>query len=151
MSSAENGFLEFLAEQMAGVGRVTVRRMFGGAGIFCNARMIGLVADGLLYLKTDADSAREFETRGLEPFVYRKGGKPVAMAYHRAPEECLEDPDEMMAWAGRAYQAAVRAGNTSRRQTEGPPCRCGLAHGPLQKSGNVVAETGLRAAVTFRL
>ena len=109
VASSNAGFLEFLTEQMAGVGRVAVRRMFGGAGVFCDGQMIGLVADDLLFLRTDAESAPQFEARGLAPFVYRKGGKSVSMAYHQAPAECLEDPDEMAAWASRAYQAALRS------------------------------------------
>jgi DNA transformation protein len=113
---ARSEFLEFIAEQMAGVGPVTVRRMFGGAGVFRGARMIGLVADDLLYLRTDAESAPEFEMRRLEPFVYSKRGKPVTMTYHRAPEECLDDPDEMTVWAGKAYEAALRAKTTASKR-----------------------------------
>jgi DNA transformation protein len=106
---ANEGFLEFVAEQMAGIGPVTVRKMFGGAGVFRGDRMIGLIADDLLYLRTDLESAPEFEARGMTPFVYSKRGRPVSMSYYRAPEECLEDPEEMMVWAGKAYAAALRA------------------------------------------
>jgi DNA transformation protein len=115
--AASPEFLEFITEQMAGVGPVSVRKMFGGAGIFRGDRMIALVADDLLYLRSDHVSAPEFEARGLGPFVYEKAGKPVSMSYRRAPAECFEDPDEMVAWATRAYEACLRAGATARRRS----------------------------------
>jgi DNA transformation protein len=102
-------FVAFVADQMAGLGQVTVRRMFGGAGIFHAGAMIGLIADESLYLRSDHETTAEFERLGLEPFHYRKGAKLIAMAYHRAPEECLDDADQMALWAGKAYRAALRA------------------------------------------
>ncbi len=102
-------FLELVTELMAGVGAVKARRMFGGAGIFFGPHMIGLVADDLLYLRSDGEDAFEFQERGLKPFIYSKGGKPVTMSYYLAPEECLDDPEVMTLWAGKAYQAALRA------------------------------------------
>ncbi len=38
---------------MAGFGPVTVRPMFGGAGIFRDGLMFALIADEVLYLKAD--------------------------------------------------------------------------------------------------
>jgi TfoX N-terminal domain len=37
-------FTEFLREQLAPLGRVTMRRMFGKAGAFCDGLMFGMVA-----------------------------------------------------------------------------------------------------------
>lgn len=113
---AKAEYLEFITDQMAGFAPVRVRRMFGGAGIFRGDVMIGLVADDTLYLRTDAETVRRFAARGLEPFTYRKLGKPVAMAYRRAPQECLDDVDEMTAWVGEAYRAALRAQGTAVRK-----------------------------------
>ena len=31
------------------------------------------------------------------------------MSYYQAPEETLEDGDEMKCWANKAYSAAIRA------------------------------------------
>ena len=51
-------FKEFLEELFAPIGGVTVRRMFGGLGIFKDGVMFALVVDDVLYLKADADDAR---------------------------------------------------------------------------------------------
>ena len=41
---ASDSFAEFLREQVAPLGRLTMRRMFGKAGVFCDGVMFGMVA-----------------------------------------------------------------------------------------------------------
>lgn len=109
-------FLDFVKEQLADFGPVSVRRMFGGAGIFRDGLMFALISDETLYLKADAASQGEFEALGLPPFSYgAKGGKRTVMAYWRAPEACLDDRDEMTEWALKAYGAALRARKPAKR------------------------------------
>jgi len=108
--SGRTVFTDFLKEQMAGFGPVSVKRMFGGAGIYRDGLMFALVADDVLYLKADDASRAGFEAERLGPFVYEaKGGKKAVMSYWRAPERCLDDPDEMAAWCRIAYAAALKA------------------------------------------
>ena len=104
------GYLDFIKEQLSDFGPVTVRRMFGGAGIFQDGLMFALIADETLYLKADSVSQSEFEALKLLPFTYAaKGEKKIVMAYWRAPEACLDDRDEMTIWARKAFAAALRA------------------------------------------
>jgi DNA transformation protein and related proteins len=108
VASAE--YLDFIKEQLSGFGPVTMRRMFGGAGIFRDGLMFALIADETLYLKADGTSQGEFEALSLPPFTYAvKGGKKTVMSYWRAPEACLDDRDEMAEWASKAFAAALRA------------------------------------------
>ncbi|MGE3871869.1 MAG: TfoX/Sxy family protein [Parvibaculaceae bacterium] len=117
--AASAGYLDFVKEQLAGFGPVTVRRMFGGAGIFHDGLMFALIADETLYLKADDASRGEFEALALPPFTYgAKGGKRTVMSYWRAPEACLDDRDAMTEWARNAYGAALRARKPS---TAGKP------------------------------
>jgi DNA transformation protein len=102
-------FVEYLLELLQPVPGVTAKRMFGGYGIFREGLMFGLVADDVLYLKVDDQNRNDFTARGLEPFSYVKDGKPMAMSYHQAPGEALDNADEMVIWAEKAFQAAVRA------------------------------------------
>jgi TfoX N-terminal domain len=46
---ASDSFAEFLREQLAPVGRITIRRMFGKTGVFCDGFMLGMVRDNTLY------------------------------------------------------------------------------------------------------
>jgi DNA transformation protein len=48
---------EDIRELFAAFGSVTVRRMFGGAGIYAEETMFALVHDGVIYLKADAHNA----------------------------------------------------------------------------------------------
>jgi DNA transformation protein and related proteins len=92
-------------------GVVAVRRMFGGAGIYADGTMFGLVADGVIYLKADERNAPAFERENLPPFTYEtKDGKRGVMSYRRMPERLYDDPDELATWARAALAAAQRTG-----------------------------------------
>ena len=59
---------EFIHELFQPFGAVSVRRMFGGAGIFADGVMFGLVSGGQIYLKVDATTVTGFEREQCEPF-----------------------------------------------------------------------------------
>ena len=42
---ASGGFAEFLRDQLAPLGRITLRRMFGKTGVFCDGFMLGMVRE----------------------------------------------------------------------------------------------------------
>jgi DNA transformation protein len=112
-------FVEYLLELLEPFGRVKVKVMFGGFGIFRRDLMFGLVADDTLYLKVDEKSRSEFQSKGLDPFVYKMKGKEFAMSYYQAPAEAMEDPEEMAQWAKKAYDAAKRAAQRKRIKKRG--------------------------------
>ena len=108
MSGAENP--AHIAELFAVFGAVTVRRMFGGAGIFADGMMFALVDDGVIYLKADKDTIPAFEREGLGPFTYAtKTGTRSLTSYWRIPERLYDDPDELAHWAAQALESARRA------------------------------------------
>ncbi len=104
-----DGFLDMLRDQLAGLGPVTIRRMFSGAGLYLDGAMFALVAVDVLYFKADAETKAVFEAEGLGPFVYQGRSKPVAMSYWRAPERVYDDPEEMIAFARIASSVARKA------------------------------------------
>jgi DNA transformation protein len=107
---------DYIKELFSVFGPVSVRRMFGGAGIFASGLMIGLIADGDIYLKTDQQTAPAFEAEGMKPFTYGAKRRRVVMSYCRMPERLLDDPDELAQWARVARAAAERSGaNRSKR------------------------------------
>lgn len=107
--AASEGFIEFLRDALVPLGPVQVRRMFGGAGVYADGVMFGLVADDTLYLKADVETRRNFEEEGAGPFLYSSRGKTISLSYWRLPERLLDDPEEMTAWARKALAAARRA------------------------------------------
>lgn len=114
--SVSSEFTEFVIEQMAGFGPVSVRRMFGGAGVYRGGIMFALIDDDVLYLKVDETVRGDFEAEGLEAFAYdTRDGRNTIMSFMQAPERCLDDPEEMASWCRKAYAAALRAKRPRRK------------------------------------
>ena len=114
---ASDGFAEFLREQLTPLGHLTMRRMFGKTGVFCNGLMFGMVADDTLYVRVDDDNKSVFkEAESAPPLNYEKQGQTIDLAFWRVPERLLDEPDELVAWAKAAMAAAHRAA-TKRRRT----------------------------------
>ncbi len=90
--------------------------MFGGFGIFHQGLMFGLIADGSLYLKADAETQELFTAEGSEAFSYYKKEKEYRLSYYLAPDEFFEDQDACLHWANLAFDAALRNPNKSRQQ-----------------------------------
>ena len=110
--------VEHISELFSAYGSVSVRRMFGGAGVFADGLMIALVVDGVIYLKADDRSIPEFERLGLRPFSYETNdGARTLTSYWRMPERLYDEPEELAVWAGKAMQAARRARPRARAKT----------------------------------
>ena len=108
--SADAALIAHLMDVLRPLGGVAARRMFGGAGLFRDGLMFGLISDEVLYLKADAETVADFEAEGLGPFTYgTKSGDRVLTSYWRAPEHLLDDDDEMREWCRRATGVATRA------------------------------------------
>src|SRR3954452_20389971 len=106
---ASDSFAEFLREQLAPLGRVTMRRMFGKTGVFCDGLMFGMVTDNMLYLRVDDRNRAAFEeARSSPPLNYEKKGTTIALSFWRAPERLFDEPDELVTWARLALAAAGR-------------------------------------------
>ena len=101
-----------ISDLFSGLGPVSIRRMFGGQGIYFNGVIFAIEIRGELMLKADAEVAQDFAAAGCKQWIYanRKTGKPVAMPYWTVPDGALDDPDEMTPWARKAYEAGKRAG-----------------------------------------
>jgi DNA transformation protein len=112
ISNQEIEFVSYVVDLMQSIGLVTAKSMFGGHGIFLEGLMFGLVADSILYLKTDKETVDEFKARKLEAFTYNKKGKAYKMSYYQAPEEALENSEQMNLWTNKAYEAALRAASS---------------------------------------
>ena len=106
---ASDSFAEFLREQLAPLGNVTMRRMFGKTGAFCDGFMLAMVRDNTLYFRVDDDNRAEFkEAESFPPLNYEKKGDTIDLAFWRAPERLFDEPDELVTWARSALAAAQR-------------------------------------------
>jgi len=98
-------------------GTISVRRMFGGEGIYAGDLMIGLVADDRIYLKTGDGNRADFEAEGSPAFSFPRGDKIMVLPYHAVPERLLDDPEEFGPWARKSHDAALvaRAAKSKKR------------------------------------
>ena len=120
---ASDSFSEFLREQLAPLGRVTMRRMFGKTGVFCDGMMFGMVTDNMLYLRVDNHNRAAFsEAESVPPLSYEKKGATIDLSFWRAPERLFDEPDELITWARSALAAArrVAAKRTAPRRKSKP-------------------------------
>ena len=112
----------FVEELFAAAFPIRIKRMFGGAGIFWDEVMIGLISDERIYLKADASTKADFEAEGSRPFVFtQKSGDIVAMSYLELPERLYDEPDEMRNWALSARAVALRAKNSKKSSARPSP------------------------------
>lgn len=115
-SPVEKEFTTYIVDLMQSIGPVNAKAMFGGYGIFLDGLMFGLIADNVLYLKVDKETENDFNVLGLEPFTYNKKGKEFKMSYYQAPEEVLENSEQMNLWAAKAYRTALRGASKKQKK-----------------------------------
>jgi DNA transformation protein and related proteins len=117
---ASDSFAEFLREQLASLGHVTMRRMFGKTGVFCDGLMFAMVTDDTLYFRVDDHNREAFkEAASFPPLNYEKKGSSIDLSFWRAPERLFDEPDEFVAWARTALAAARRVAAKRERTAPG--------------------------------
>ena len=111
--------IEWLIEELAPLGHIAARTMFGGAGVYCDGAMFGLIADDAFFLKTDEAGQPAFIAEGLGPFTYTtKRGPGQLTSYWKAPERLSDDRDELLIWANRAVTVARAAAAKQAQKTK---------------------------------
>jgi DNA transformation protein and related proteins len=106
---ASASFAELLREQLAPIGPITVRRMFGKSGVFCRGLMFAMVTDDALYVRVDEKNRDVFkEAADSPPLNYTKKGETIDLSFWRVPERLFDEPDELLVWARAALEAARR-------------------------------------------
>jgi len=102
---------DHLRDLFAGFGPFSMRRLFGGLGLYADGLIFACVIRDEIRIKVDEVTAPAFEAAGARPWVYvhKTGGKPVTMPYWSLPEAALDDPEAAAGWARLGLEAARRA------------------------------------------
>jgi DNA transformation protein and related proteins len=111
---------EFIRELFAPFRHVAVKPMFGGAGLFSDGLMFGLLFDSVIYLKADAATIPDFEREGSVPFTYQARSRPRSLNFWRLPDRLYDDPDELAIWAGRALAVVEKRKRAPKAKRAGP-------------------------------
>ena len=102
--------LAHCVELLSPLGAVRTRRMFGGHGFYVDGLFVALISGDVLYLKADDPARPAFEAAGSRPFGFTTpAGHRAVMGYWSAPDDAMESPAQMQAWARLALASALRA------------------------------------------
>jgi DNA transformation protein len=86
---------DLLMERLSQIGGITIKKMFGGHGIFHEGKMFGIIdSKGQSYLKADDSNRADFEAFGSY--------KHSRMPYLSIPEKVLNDPEVLVIWARKS-------------------------------------------------
>ena len=109
---------EVLGDLLQNFGPISIRRMFGGKGIYHHGLIFALVVHDELFFKADEISVQAFIDAGATQWTYagRKADTPIAMPYWSVPSEAFDDPEIMAHWASLAYDAALRSEKTKHKK-----------------------------------
>jgi DNA transformation protein len=97
----DDSFTEFVIDQLAGLGTVEARRLFGGRGLYWKDRIFGLIHRGRLFLRASEAGSVRLSALGSRPFEPKPGF--VMKGYWEIPAPILEDGDEVVAWAREGW------------------------------------------------
>lgn len=99
----------YVTEQLAFLGPIAIRSIFGAAGIFIEDRLLGIVANERLYLHTGPVNRADYLARGAPQFKPYPNAFDLTTDHHQVPQDIIDDPAQLKVWGERALLAAVEA------------------------------------------
>jgi len=106
MASNEE-YLEYIKDQLSGLGEFETKKMFGGHGFFKDGLMFGMLGSGIFRLKVDESNEQDYIDKGMKPYYSDK--KKKGMPYWEVPTDVLEDAAELSKWASKSVNIAIKA------------------------------------------
>ena len=105
-----DSFAEHILEQLAPLGGVVLKRLFGAACLYCDGSAFALLDEGVLYFKIDDGNRAAFAAVDSAPFRYFHKGRGVfvPLGYGTIPDHAIDDTRELQRWARSAIAAAAR-------------------------------------------
>ena len=100
-------YLAYVLEQLADLGSVSSRRMFGGVGLYSGELFFGLIDDDTLYFKTNETNAAGYISRKMPRFMPPANRPMGPMGYHQVPADIIEDAEALVSWARKAVAVAL--------------------------------------------
>lgn len=107
--SMKSGLAAYVTEQLAFLGPISNRSIFGAVGIFIDDRLLGIVANDSLFLHTGTVNRDDYLARGAPQFKPYPNAFDLTTDHHRVPQDVLDDPPQLKQWGARALLAAVEA------------------------------------------
>jgi DNA transformation protein len=116
---ADDSFKEFVLDQLSALPDVRAKAMFGGHGLCSGEHFFGILDEGRLFFKTDAQSQADYTARGMGSIAYESKGRLVTMNFYEVPPDVLEQPQELAEWARKAIDIAASSKKPAKRLKRG--------------------------------
>ena len=108
-------YLEYVVDQLACVGEINPKRMFGVVGLYYDGLFFAVIASDVLYFKVDDENRPMFHAAGVRPFQV-DDRESHSMSYYEVPVDVLENTDDLRTWALGAIAAAGRKASSRKRK-----------------------------------
>jgi len=99
----DDSFKDYVLDQLATLGAVHARAMFGGHGLYRGQEFFGILHQSRLYFRTDAHTRSDYIARGMSPFQPNPG--QTLASYYEVPADVLDDAEVLTSWAHTALGA----------------------------------------------
>ena len=100
----DEGFKQFVEDQLSELGDVEIRRMCGGHGLDHRGTFFGILSRSTLSFKTHDATRPTYTVRGMHSF--KPSAKQTLKNYYEVPADVLEDAQELVTWARASTQVA---------------------------------------------
>ena len=100
MSTKQDGFKDFVLDQLSDLPGLTCRAMFGGYGLYQREQFFGIIHKGRLYFKVTPATVSFYKEQGMKPF--RPNAKQTLTSFYEVPVDVLEDREQLTAWVTQA-------------------------------------------------
>ena len=105
----KSSLASYVAEQLAPLGRISSRAIFGGVGVFIDDRLLAIVMGEKLYLHTDKSNLDDYVARGMQQFKPYPNAFDLTTDHHEVPQEIVNDAEQLKVWGERALTAAIES------------------------------------------
>jgi DNA transformation protein len=123
---------EWVEDALRPLPELSIRRMFGGAGIYSEDTIFGILHEQRVYLKTNEQTRPAFVERGSDALRARSGS--VLTAYYEVPADVMDDEEELLRWSRIALDVARQKPEPKRKSTRVEPSEILAGHTPeIQK------------------
>jgi DNA transformation protein len=108
--SVDEGLYAWVEEALEPMGRLSLRKMMGGATLYLDGTIFAIMVDGELWFKADEESNPVWDEAGFtERFtIVFRDGTVDRMNYRRPPADVYDDADELRRWAALGIEAGAR-------------------------------------------
>jgi DNA transformation protein and related proteins len=115
MATKQDGFKDYVLDQLTDLRGVTARAMFGGYGLYHRETFFGIIHKGRLYFKVTPATIALYKAHGMKPF--RPNAKQTLKTYYEVPPDVVEDAERLVIWA---KWAATLTNDTAPHATTNP-------------------------------